>query len=239
MTVKTELERLKKQRDVLKKDRSRLLKERDELLSQETRLQRKGEELLQKKSSLAQTLQVKNQKELEEIQRKIEAKNAEFIKVRQELERTQGEIDAWENDTTLYIQEQVHLMVPKFLEWVEKNKEAIGDDITRSFYIKGVVAWNNAYDVDCYTGDVGIFEESKDPEEEFTCIVSSENFYFKQICSRVEDNYMGRTVEETDWYAQYLEDFTKALLEGLEASYNLGEELQLTIESPDFTLELV
>ena len=239
MTVKKELEQLKEDKEDWEKDKRIMEKALFELLLQEANLQTKGEKLSSKKSSLAQTIQAKNQKELEEVKRQIAGKREFIAEVQGKLQRTQGEIDIRENDTTLYIQEQVHLMVPQFLEWVEKNKEAIGDDITRSFYIKGVVAWNNAYDVDCYTGDVGIFEESKDPEEEFTCIVSSENFYFKQICSHVEDNYMGRTVKKTDWYTQYLEDFTKALLEGLEASYDLGEELKLTIESPDFTLELV
>lgn len=240
MTIKTELKQFKKDKEEWEKEKRIMEKALFELLLQETNLQTKGEKLSSKKSSLAQTLQAKNQKELEEVKRKIAGKRECIAEVQGKLQRTQGEIDARENDTTLYIQEQVHLMVPKFLEWVEKNKEAIGDDITRSFYIKGVVAWNNAYDVDCYTGDVGIFEESKDPEEKFTCIVSSADFYFNQTCNIVEDDQRcGRIVKKTDWYAQYLADFTKALLEDLELLYNLGEELQLTIESPNFTLELV
>ena len=237
MTVKTELERLKKQKEKLEQDRRKLQEALEGLLSQETVLQRKGEELSPKKSSLAQTLQAKNQKELEEKQQEIAVKRAEVEELMQELQEIQDGIDERENDTTLYIQEQVHLMVPQFLEWVAKNKEDIGYDITRSFYVAGVVAWNNAYDVDCYTGDVGIFDEGDYPAVE--TIVCSKNFYFKQLRYQAEEGDNGWNVKKTDWYAKYLDDFTKALLEELEASYNLGEELKLTIASPSFTLELV
>lgn len=241
MTVKTELERLKRLKEDLESYRNRIQGTLDgELLPQEKVLQDKAEELSKRKSSLAKTLQEENQKKLEAVQKDIEEKRAELKEVLEQLQENQAGIATRENDTTLYIQEQVHLMVPQFLEWVAKNKEAIGYDITRSFYVAGVVGWNNAYDVNCYTGDVGIFEESKDPEEKSTRIVCSENFYFSQICNIVEDDRRyGRNVKKTDWYAKYLKDFTKTLLEELEKSYKLGEELKLTIQSPEFTLELV
>ncbi|MCI9039359.1 MAG: hypothetical protein HFJ29_05770 [Clostridia bacterium] len=238
MTVKTELERLKKQKEGLEKDRNKEAKELEAIIRERNSLEDKRRELEGRTSTLAQKLQHANKIDLALKEKSILEKEKVLRDMEAELQRIQEGIDARENDTTLYIQEQVHLMVPQFLEWVAKNKEAIGYDITRSFYVAGVVAWNNAYDVDCYTGDVGIFDKGDYPAVE--TIVCSENFYFNQTCSIVEDDRRyGRNVKKTDWYAKYLEDFTKALLEELEAAYNLGEELKLTIASPSFTLELV
>lgn len=195
MTVKTELERLKKKKEELEKDKRMLEKALDELISQKTALQRKEEELSQRKSPLAHTLQAQNQKKLDEVLEKIVVKSLENARVEKELQEIQEGIDARENDTTLYIQEQVQLMVPQFLEWVVKNKAAIGYDITRSFYIAGVVAWNRAFDVDCYTGDVGIFDKGDYPAVE--TIICSENFYFKQLRYQAEEGDNGWTIKKT------------------------------------------
>ena len=240
MTVKTELERLKKQKEELEQDRRKLQEALKGLLSQETVLQRKGEELSPKKSSLAQTLQAKNQKELEEKQQEIAVKRAEVEELMQELQEIQAGIDERENDPALYIQEQVHLMVPQFLEWVAKNKEAIGYDIKRSFRVGGVtrreVSINKVYYYPI--GNMGIFEDKQKTNEE--PIVCSRDFYFQQSCYVAEVDEEGNIIAKlTDWYTTYARNFIEVLLKELEASYNLGEELELTIISPDFTLELV
>lgn len=62
MTVKTELERLKKDKEELEKDKQILEKALDGLLSQETTLYGKGVELSKRKSTLAQTLQAKTKR---------------------------------------------------------------------------------------------------------------------------------------------------------------------------------
>lgn len=240
MTVKTELERLKKKKEELEKDKRMLEKALDELISQKTALQRKEEELSQRKSPLAHTLQAQNQKKLDEVLEKIVVKSLENARVEKELQDIQEGIDARENDTTLYIQEQVHLMVPQFLEWVAKNKEAIGYDIKRSFRVGGVTRQEVSRYGEYYypIGNMGIFADEQKTNE--VPIICSNDFYFRRSCYNTEQvAYDSVIVKLTDWYTTYARDFTKALLEELEASYDLGEELKLTIESPKFTLELV
>lgn len=240
MTVKTEFERLKKQKADLEEERRLEQKVLEELLSEETALQRKEEELSQRKSPLAQTLQAQNQKKLEAVQEKIYLKSLGIAKVEQELQDTQAGIDARENDPALYIQEQVHLMVPQFLEWVAKNKEAIGYDIKRSFRVGGVTRQEVSRYGEYYypIGNMGIFADEQKTNE--VPIICSNDFYFRRSCYNTEQvAYDSVIVKLTDWYTTYARDFTKALLEELETSYDLGEELKLTIESPNFTLELV
>lgn len=242
MTVKTELERLKKQKEDLEKERSlRQNRLDEELLPQEKNLQKKGEELSKRTSPLAQTLQAKNQKELEEIQQSIKRERKYLAGVEQELQDTQARIDARENDATLYIQEQAKLMVESFLWWVENNKEAIGYDITRSFIVAGVTSRINGREGpdDYPTGEVGVFEKGEKSHGRALAIVLSQDFYFNQNCYEVESSGYGAFAKQTQWYTQYLKDFIAAFLKKLEESYNLGEELKLTIKNPEFTLELV
>ena len=138
MTVKTELERLKKQKEGLEKDRNKEAKELEAIIRERNSLEDKRRELEGRTSTLAQKLQHANKIDLALKEKSILEKEKVLRDMEAELQRIQEGIDARENDTTLYIQEQVHLMVPQFLEWVAKNKEAIGYDIKRSFRVGGV-----------------------------------------------------------------------------------------------------
>lgn len=240
MTVKTELERLKKQKEGLEKDRNKEAKELEAIIRERNSLEDKRRELEGRTSTLAQKLQHANKIDLALKEKSILEKEKVLRDMEAELQRIQEGIDARENDTTLYIQEQVHLMVPQFLEWVAKNKEAIGYDIKRSFRVGGVTRQEVSRYGEYYypIGNMGIFADEQKTKE--VPIICSNDFYFRRSCYNTEQvAYDSVIVKLTDWYTTYARDFTKALLEELETSYDLGEELKLTIESPNFTLELV
>lgn len=240
MTVKTELERLKKQKKGLEKDRNKEAKELEAIISGRNSLEEKRRELEGRTSTLAQKLQHANKIDLALKEKSILEKEKVLRDMEAELQKIQEGIDARENDTTLYIQEQVHLMVPQFLEWIAKNKEAIGYDIKRCFRVGGVTRQEvNRYSEYYYPiGNIGIFADKQKTNE--VPIICSSDFYFQQACCDIEEaEYNSVIVKLTDWYTTYARNFIEALLKELEASYNLSEELKLTIISPDFTLELV
>lgn len=211
-----------------------------ELIPQRESLEAKRAQLQSRTSKLAQNLQYDNQISLGLLQEKI-AQEQELLRINEEkLRENQSQIDQREKDTALYIQEQVKLMVQNFLEWVQKNKGDIGYDIKRSFRVAGIQRLKQGGYGEYYypTGNVGIFEEAEENNKQ--PITRSHDYYFKQSCYETEQAEYDRIiVKPTDWYTQYIRDFTKAFLEELEKSYNLSEELKLTIKSPEFTLELV
>lgn len=241
MTVKTDLERLKLKKEALEKERSQMKKRlEEELRPQEVALRKKGNELSKKTSTLAKKLQEDNRQKFEEAKQITNTAREALEEVMAQLQEIQAQIDARENDTTLYIQEQVNRMVEDFLWWAENNKEAIGYDITRSFVIAGITRTSkgSSWEYDYPTGEVGIFEKGEKSHERERAIVASYDFYFSQSCYELKNSRTTIAVQ-TQWYTQYLKDFTAAFLQKLEESYNLGEDLKLTIKSPEFTLELV
>lgn len=240
MTVQQELERLKKQKEGLEKEKSKKAKELEELIGKRSSLENKKKELEGRTSTLAQKLQYENGLDLSLTEKSISEKEKVLRAQKAELQKIQAEIDIRENDTALYIQEQVRLMVPQLLEWIARNKEAIGYDIKRSFRMGGVTRREVSRYGEYYypIGNMGIFEEGQETNE--VPIICSDNFYFKQPCYNTEEAEDDRViVKMTDWYTTYAWNFINAFLEKLKASYNLGEELKLTIISPEFTLELV
>lgn len=242
MTVKTELERLRRQKEELEKGKRQIQRRLDEeLCPQEKALQKKEEELSKRTSPLAQKIQVEVKQKFAEVKQRIDAESEALGKVMAQLQDIQAQIDVRENDTALYIQEQVNRMVENFLWWIDNNKEAIGYDITRSFIVAGVTSRINGREGsdDYPTGEVGVFEKGEKSHGRALAIVLSQDFYFNQNCYEAECSGYGSIPKQTQWYTQYLKDFTAAFLQKLEESYNLGEELELTIKSPEFTLELV
>lgn len=240
MTVQQELERLKKQKEDLEKEKSKKAKELEELIGKRNSLENKRKELEGRISTLAQKLQYENGLDLSLTEKNISKKEKFLRALEAELQKIQTEIDIRQNDTALYIQEQVSLMVPQLLEWIARNKETIGYDIKRSFRVAGVTRREegrySGYDYPI--GNMGIFEANQKNNE--VPIVCSDNFYFKQPCYETKQaEYDSVDINLTDWYVQYEKDFIAAFLKKLEESYNLGEELKLTIKSPEFTLELV
>lgn len=180
MSVKMDLERLKAKKRKLEEEKALFESHVMKSLESASDLERKKQELTNKKSSLAQTLKAKNEKELNDINRYIESMKSMVQQKEKELQDVQVQIDERENKPTLYIWEQTQRMIPEFLEWLEGHLEEIGYQIIVTFAIRGERFHNidSAGKYYGYTGEVGIYLKEQNLDN--TPIVCSKGFYFKR-----------------------------------------------------------
>lgn len=226
MSIKNELITLKRTREDLEKQLSDISKILDNLIKQRNGLVQETETLSTRTSNLAKTLLKKVQEELKSINQQIIQEERRKANVEKEIEETNKNISQREKDTTLYIAEQSSIMIPKFLEYIEKNLEEIGREIRKTYSIREVTNSEGRT-----TRDIGIYDEKKN-----VFIVTSEDFYFtKYIDGKLTDVY-------TEWYEDYRKSFISHLLETLKNNYHYYKYdafFKLTIEDSCFTLELV
>lgn len=237
MSVKNELTTLKRTREDLEKKMAEICSTLDNFYAKRNPLVQKVEALKTRTSSLAQTLLEKVQEELEKLNKEISQVEKEQAEVKKEIEENQQSISLREDDTTLYIKEQSSIMVSKFLEYIEEHLEALGEEIKMTFYIKEVPFYKEDRYYGCHvpTGDIGIYNESKD-----FFIVKSNDFYFEDtLYTLTRGEYDALVCNLTEWYKVYRNRFILILLEILEKNYTYSEFFKLTIGTSCFTLELV
>jgi len=222
LSVKAELARFKEQKENLQKNLAYVTSRLDNMYAQRDDLSKEVEEFESRKSSLAQQLAEDCKAELSELDANISCAQKEQSGLQQSLNEVEEKILVREQDTTLYIQEQVERMIPEVLEYIQNHWKEIGRNIRRTFSIKDL-------ERDPYTAIIQIRDED-------TLIVATEYYYFRKLLyEQVSKNHS----EKTSWYVTYLCDFQNAFYKKLKESWPYEETFNLTFEGTTFTLELV
>ena len=222
MSVKAELALFKEQQQRLQTDLANIQSDLDYMYAQRDDLSKEVEEFESRKSSLAQQLAEDCKAELSELDANISCAQKEQSGLQQSLDEVEEKILVREQDTTLYIQEQVDRMIPEVLKYIQNHWKEIGRSVKKSFYIKDREEY-------VYTAVIGIYDEN-------ICITQTQDYYFyKLLSSQVSKNHS----EKTSWYVTYLCDFQNAFYKKLKESWPYEETFNLTFEGTTFTLELV
>ena len=237
MSVAEELKNLKFTQKTLKAQLNQICKNLAELYKKREILKRKVELLKSKTSQLARIVEKGVKEELEALEDKIGQNEAERERIDKKLHETNVAIAERENETSIYIEEQVKRMVPIVLAYIKDYEYDIGRDFQREFSIHAeeVVVQERYGDYNIPTGNIIIHDEKRGP------ITVTWDFYFKQELYTIsrEPNLECVIVHQTKWYQKYFENFVQTFLKTLEKQYSNSKELKLTIRECGFTLELV
>lgn len=236
MSVQQELIDLRIRKETIKRNFNDINNILKNFLSTQATLSKKLEAFNARTSSLATTLAAKTQEELDAVNEEVAKAQKAKSELEKDLEETNKKISEREDTPDLYIEEQANSMVCAFLEYVNSNLEKIGNEIKKTYFVSGSVDLHSDRYGDYYvpTGYVDIDEDTLGKT-----IISSYDFYFNNplyTCER--DSYDHMIVHETEWYKEYLNKFTLAILNTLKAEFNC-KFFALTIDGSSFTLELV
>lgn len=205
----------------------------------QSKIMAKLEILKTRKSDLAKTVTAKVEKELQDVNQKIEDTEntlALLIGAKRDL---QSKISQMENDVGLYIEEQASLLCKTFLEFVKEYQEELGTDVKKTFQIKEITKSQDRMYGECEipTGNIGVYDESK------KCFVATtldgEPFFKEKLYNILCDCYDHAICKHTEWYKKYLLNFNVQFFAFLQKEYCFEDSFELTINSPYFTLELV
>ena len=236
MSVKQELEELINRRKELENWLKPITTGLAEMYSERNSLGEKVEKLRNRTSNLAKELLEETKEKLSVINQSIadgEESKAEF---EEKIAEVNNEISKRIDFTDLYIKEQSEAMTKSFLEYIKVNSESIGNEISKTFKVSAITYFKDDRYGGCHvpTGNIGIFEENK-----IESIISSTDFYFKGLIAKVErGEYDELVCSYTDWFKEYLKKFKATFLETLNNQFS-SENFNLTIDNPNFTLELV
>lgn len=236
MSVKQELEVLNSKRKTLELQLEPFINGLTQLYFERNSLTEKVNKLSNRTSPLANTLREGAIKELSVINKQITSAEEAKKEIKERIEEINKEISKRIDSTDFYIKEQSEVMTKAFLEYIESNRESIGSEITKIFKVSEITYFKDDRYGGCHvpTGNVGIFEENK-----IESIISSTDFYFKDLIAKVErGEYDELVCSYTDWFKEYLKKFKATFLETLNNHFS-SEDFKLTINNPEFTLELV
>lgn len=236
MSIKQELEALNSKRKRLELQLEPFTNGLTQLYSERDFLNEKANNLRNRTSNLAKELFQKTIKERSVINQQIASAEEAKKEIKEKISEIDSEISKRIDSTDFYIKEQAEAMTKAFLEYIKSNRESIGNEITKTFKVSEITYFKDDRYGGCHvpTGNVGIFEENK-----IESIISSTDFYFKDLIAKVErGEYDALICHYTDWFEEYLKKFKAAFLETLNNQFS-SEDFNLTIDNPNFTLELV
>lgn len=205
----------------------------------QSKIMAKLEILKTRQSKLARAVTANVEKELQDVNQKIEDTEntlAHLIGAKRDL---QSKISQMENDVGLYVEEQASLLSKAFLEFVKEHQEELGADIKKTFLVKEITEKRSDRLGDCEipTGNIGIYDESK------KCFVATtldgEPFFGEKLYDILCDCYDHAICKHTEWYKKYLLNFKVRFFAFLQQQYCFEDSFELTINNPYFTLELV
>lgn len=237
MSVVEELKELGYRRRILREDLDKVCKNLEELYKRRDFLKKQIEQLKAKTSQLARRIEKGVKEELGALETQIKRVEAEKEQKDRELQEINSAIAERENETSIYVKEQVKRMVSIVLAYIKDYEYEIGRDFQREFSIHAeeVVVQERHGDYKIPTGKIIIHDEKRGP------ITATCDFYFKQELYTISRapilEYV--IVHQTKWYQKYFENFVQTFLKTLEKQYSYSEELKLTIGECGFTLELV
>lgn len=237
MSVAEELKNLKFTQKTLKAQLNQICENLAQLYKKRDFLKRKIEQLKSKTSQLARRVEKGVKEELEALEEKIGQNEAERARIDKKLHETNVAIEERENETSIYVEEQVKRMVSIVRAYIKDYEYDIGRDLRREFSIHAeeAVVQERYGDYNIPTGKIIIHDEKRGP------ITATCDFYFKQELYTIsrEPNLEYVIVHQTEWYQKYFENFVQTFLKTLEKQYSNSKELKLTIRECGFTLELV
>lgn len=237
MSVAEDLKNLKFRQKNLQEQSNQIRANLAELYKRRDFLKEQIEQLKAKTSQIARRIEKGVKEELCALEDKIEQDEAKKEQKDRKLQEINSAIAERENETSIYIEEQVKRMVQIVLAYIKDYEYDIGRDLRREFSIHAeeAVVQERYGDYNIPTGKIIIHDEKRGP------ITATCDFYFKQELYTIsrEPNLEYVIVHQTEWYQKYFENFVQTFLKTLEKQYSNSKELKLTIRESGFTLELV
>ena len=233
MSIKEELEKLRKEKEQLENE---IEKENDKKESEMRSLQQIEQRLIQfegRKSEVAKKIYKELYQESKKSKYNIKRIDEKIEKCKKEYLSIKSRIDELRYDTSLYIKEQVNYLILEFMSYVEKNEIRLGKNIINEFRI-----WPCEYCVGRvpyqYMEPDGRFLIKQDNER----VAITKDYYFN---NRIIVGHTDWNCVLSDWYKKYENDFIKSFFESLRKDFYSEnfEVVDVDERLRKFTIELI
>lgn len=239
MSIKEELEKLRKQQQQLENEMKKENKKKDNEIKSQQKIEKELIKFRNKKSELAKRIYEEFSQNNEEVNEKIKQIEEKIENCKGECLQIQNRIDEFCSDTSLYIKEQVDYLISELMIYVEKNERSLGENIITKFRIcpyeisVGRVPYN-------YWKPTGDFIIKQDNEEKEEGVAITKDYYFDNRIVIGQDDWKYIL---SDWYQKYEKDFIKLFLENLKKDFH-SENFKVDVDETcdwqgKFTIELI
>lgn len=246
MSIKLELDHLRKRQSELKKSLSDFRYKLAMEESQQKSTTRAIEQLSQRKSELAVKLWQEQRQKLEIQTQKINELRENIERCRSEYSSNAETIESYLNDTSFYTNEQVSFLVQALLNYIIEHESEIGINISNKFSIAEF-----KYSYHCNGSPSGSFV--KVPTGDFVirfneaAILQTKDYYFERdiVIKRYNAVSGLETITIADWYFPYAENFKKVFMNTFAKKYDAFakkyqyKNFTLTCTGDSFTLDLI
>lgn len=237
MSIKKELEKLRKKQEKLEKE---IEQDNDKKQSEMKSLQQTEQSLIQfkdKKSEVAKKIYEELYQKSKESKDNIKRIEENIDKCKNECISIKSRINELCDDTSSYIKEQVNYLISKFTSYVVKNEIMLGKNIRTEFiigpckYSVGRVPYN-------YMLPDGRFEIEKKTEECYLRVAVTKEYYFD---NKIIVGYTDWKCILSDWYQEYENNFIKSFFEKLKNDFYSENFKVVDIDDMlgKFTIELI
>lgn len=239
MTVLEQLEHYRERVKSLQNDLDSSEEKRKSLSKERASLAERVECLSEKQSDKAKELHSSACADLAKNEEQIRAITEKIYSLNKDINSVNDLIHELENNPTLHIEEQTAKMADEFFKYVKEHFEELAYDISTPFLITNCDWHDPHYDEHDVPEVIGIDSKTnqwiaKECDRYFSYRLTG--YYDK---SRSAYDSMVWFDVPTEWYRNYLEEFSKALRRNLRARNPFKDTFTLKFNGIRFTLELV
>lgn len=238
MSIKSELANLRRNQEKLAGLIEDFSTKIDRKKSQQKSTSNAVEQFAKKKSELAVKLYQEYIKKLEVQDQEISELCSTLEQYRKEYSSNEEKIKSYLEDTSLYINEQIPILIQKFIKYVEDHEFELGTNITSRFVFDVIKDNHSTREANIFIPN-GNFCIKKITEPDDVIVAETNDYYFERNICTIDDRAFGSArIYPENWYTKYAEDFKKAFLDSLAKEF-MSKNFKLTVNGDSFTLDLI